>query len=388
MKRVYLLVLILILFLTGCNKSYYMSDEEIRLIYDKYSKRGTDNDNTIKKPYDDNQSSYLLGCSTFNGQNIYFDNGTMTVKVDKDAMIYSPLCMTAGCDHLSTLCESKLQKISMRCHGDGIYFLDGSSICYRDSEGSIKKIYTNTFKTEYTRKYDETRPSMLYGMMFIDEQTILVRGLHYFFKYNISTGEKTEPVVLPDGEILSSCYMDGAIYSTYNNMRLIKTSLNTGKSQVVSEQGIHPRVIGDRIWYAKWNDDEVCSLYSNNPEFTDEHLEISDGYVMFEVFGDVLVYEDNAHKSFYLRYGDGTIEKVFDYADLTYPYNKLPPKYQYDEQKRSPEAEAVIPLTYHDGEFYFAVPYHVVDKRGFEYEWNHVYKFNKNGELEELLMGY
>ena len=387
MKRVYLLVLILILFLTGCNKSYYMSDEEIRLIYDKYSKRGTDNDNTIKKPYDDNQSSYLLGCSTFNGQNIYFDNGTMTVKVDKDAMIYSPLCMTAGCDHLSTLCESKLQKISMRCHGDGIYFLDGSSICYRDSEGSIKKIYTNTFKTEYTRKYDETRPSMLYGMMFIDEQTILVRGLHYFFEYNISTGETTEPVVLPDGDIMSCCYMDGAVYSAYENMRLIKTSLNTGECQVVAEQGRYPRVIGNRIWYAKWKDG-VCSLYSNNAEFTDEQLEISDAYVMFEVFGDVVAYEDNAHKSFYLRYGDGKIEKVFDYADLTYPYDKLPSRYQYDEYKISPKARIAIPLAYADGEFYFAIPYPIVDKRGFGYCWNHVYKFNKNGELEELLMGY
>ena len=387
MKRVCLLVLILILFLTGCNKSYYMSDEEIRLIYDKYSKRGTDNDNTIKKPYDDNQSSYLLGCSTFNGQNIYFDNGTMTVKVDKDAMIYSPLCMTAGCDHLSTLCESKLQKISMRCHGDGIYFLDGSSICYRDSEGSIKKIYTNAFKTEYTRKYDETRPSMLYGMMFIDEQTILVRGLHYFFEYNISTGETTEPVVLPDGDIMSCCYMDGAVYSAYENMRLIKTSLNTGECQVVAEQGRYPRVIGNRIWYAKWKDG-VCSLYSNNAEFTDEQLEISDGYVMFEVFGDIVAYEDNAHKNFYLRYGDGTIQKVFDYEELTYPYDKLPSRYQYDEYKISPKAGIAIPLAYADGEFYFAIPYRIVDERGFEYYWNHVYKFNKNGELEELLMGY
>ena len=40
-----------------------------------------------------------------------------------------------------------------------------------------------------------------------------------------------------------------------------------------------------------------------------------------------------------------------------------------DEQNRSPKAEAVIPLAYDD-------------------VWNHVYKFNKNGELEELLMGY
>lgn len=387
MKHVYLLFLILIL-LTGCNKSYYLSDEEIGIIYDKYSRLGADSVDKLKKPYDDNQSSYLFGVSTSNGQDIYFDDGTMSVKVDTDAMIYSALCMTAGCSHMSTLCESKLQKISMRCHGDGIYFLDGSSICYRDLEGRIKKIYTNTFKTEYTEKHDATSPSMLYGMLFIDEQTLLVRGLHYFFQYNISTGETTEPIVLPDGDISSCCYMDGVVYADYNNMTFIKASLSTGESQVVSEQAIHPRVIGDRIWYAKWNNDGICSLYSNNTEFTDEQLEISDAYVMFEVFGDVVAYEDNAHKSFYLRYGDGTIQKVFDYEDLTYPYDKLPSKYQYDEYKISPKAGGAIPLAYNDGEFYFAIPYPIVDKRGFEYEWNHVYKFNKNWELEELLMGY
>ena len=206
------IVICLAFFLAGCNREYYVDKDTIRSIYDEV--RANKSEVTDDEGYDDEQSRYLFDGASAGSNYIYFTSGRTNYVVDTNNMTYRNMCDVVGCDHTGKSCEDSIDKNSIRYHKNGIYYLNGSSLYYRSDSGEVEKVFTNDFSTEWTKKMDPENPKLLLGMIFIDEHTLLMSGRNYYIKYDLATGERSNAVVVPEGDILSFCYSDGVIYSS------------------------------------------------------------------------------------------------------------------------------------------------------------------------------
>ncbi|MGN0375472.1 MAG: hypothetical protein ACI4EN_08240 [Butyrivibrio sp.] len=382
MKRVKLclIILVCVFFLPGCNKTYYLEREYINSIYEKAVMYNTDA--LSAQGYDNEQSSCWFDYSTSNGRQIYYVYPGSSLILDIKNMTYRNPCNVVGCNHTGAACENSFVKYCPRWHSDGLYFMNGSSLYYKNNDGEITKVFTNTFSTEWTQKMDPNEPGLLCGMIFLDEHTLLLAGRNYYLQYDLITNEVSEPVIAPDGIIFGFCYFDGIIFSSYDNGKLVRTDWDTGESKIISQQGYYVRKIGDRIWYAR-TADKMGVICSNNVDFTDEKIEINDAYVMFNVFDDVIIYSDSRNQCFYLKDSENNIRQLFSLEDLTYSFEKLPEKYHYNEDKSDPKPETVNFLHYENDNVYFAAGYPVRRKNASEY-WYVFYEIDSEGNITEF----
>ncbi len=369
----------LVLIFSGCNREYYVDKDSISDICEEARKNKLEViDN---EAYDDEPSKYFYDYASASENYIFYTSFDGSYVLDINNMTYRNMCNVSGCTHTGKACENAMEKCSIRYHKNGLYYLNGSSLYCRTNSGEINKVYTNDFSTEWSKKMDPENPELLTGMIFIDENTLLISGRNYYIKYDLTTGERSEAVVGTEGNILTFCYSDGVIFSSYENGKLVRTVWDTGESEQVSEHGSHVRLVNDRIWYANYS--PVGSrIYSNNLGFTDEKLEIENTEVMFDVFDDVVVYTDS-YESYYLYNQNGEIRELFHTEELTYFYDKLPQQYQHENGKTEFQVSEISFLYYENRELYLKALYLIEGDKGTEY-FCAFYKVDKDGNIIEF----
>ncbi len=373
------IVICMVFIFAGCSRKCYVDEDTINSIYEEARKNKSEI--MADEGYDGECNRYLFDCATASANYIYFSDYQGSYVLDTNNMTYRNMCNVAGCNHTGKTCEDSMEKRSIRYHKNGLYYLDGSKLYCKTNSGEVKKVFTNDFSNEWTQKMDPENPEFLTGMIFIDENTLLISGRNYYIKYDLTTGERSEAVVVPEGDISTFCYSDGVIFSSYGNGKLVKTVWNTGESELVSKFGSHVRLVNDRIWYANYSP-MGSKIYSNNLDFTDEKLEIENTEVMFDVFDDVVVYTDS-YEIYYLYNQNGEIRELFNLKELTYSYDKLPPQYQYTNNETEFEAEAVSFLNYEDENLYMKAEYFIEGDRGTKV-FGVFYKVDRDGNITEL----
>lgn len=381
-KTISVVAAIFVILLTGCNKQCYLNNQEIQQLYEAASKSHVD-ESIVSTNYDDERNSYFYDYATCGGNYIYYAYPERYIVLDINDMTYESLCSVAGCDHTGGTCENSFDKYLMRYYHGGVYYPNGSSLYYRNSKGENIKVFTNKYSSEWSRKMDPQNPSLIAKMIFIDENTLLMAGRNYYFKYDVTKDEASEPVVLPDGVIFSFCYKDGIIYSSYSNGTLVRTEWERGKSEVLSERIDHVQMMNNRIWYVKAAN-RTISLFSNNLNYTDERQEVTGMGGLFHVLGDAVAYMGEDDKTYYLYDTNGEIRELFNIQNLQYPYEKLPETHQYDEYKNNPDAETISFLHYENGNVYFTAQYDTRMKNGNDF-WNVFYKVDMNGKITEFM---
>lgn len=381
MKRVKIIIITLsvICCVAGCNRKYYVDEGTIGSLYEEALKNKSEI--TADEGYDDEQSRYEADYASASANYIYFSDYDGSYIVDIKNNTYSNMCNIAGCSHTGKSCVDSMAKISIRYHKNGLYFLNGSSLYCRTNDGEINKVYTNDFSTEWSKKMNPENPEVLKGMIFIDENALLMSGINFFIKYDLTTGERIDELVLPDGYVMDFCYSDGIIFSSYYNGKLVRTVWDTGESETVAKLGTNVRLINDRIWYAKYSPigSKICS---NNIGFTDEKIEIENTEVMFDVFDDVVIYTE-AYERYYLINKYGETRELFKIEDLTYSYDKLPPEYQYDNGETEFQPKMIYFLNYDNEDVYFEAKYWI-DCDGITKDFSTFYKVDTDGNITEL----
>ncbi len=327
--------------------------------------------------YDDskNNGSKQL---TQNSRYIY----TYLQRVDIINHSYSTFCSIVGCDHMNGGCEVKLRRSGLRCYENGVYYLHDDQICYRDYMGNISVIYTNTYSNEYTEKNDpETdnpdsgiSPTSIYGMIFADEHTLLVNGRNFFFLYDLNTGEATAPIEVYQSGISSYCLLDGKVYSSNDNAEVYSTDLAGTESVRVLEQGRNIQAYDGRLWYSKWTEG-ICSLYSNNTDFTDETEELYDIWPSFEVCDAGLLYLTPDYEQIKLYTWDGEDKTLVNLQEVEYQGGKE--GYEYSKL-------GFVEYTLIDDTLYFNVLYNGVGYSSYDYENPYVWYSVRDGVMTEF----
>lgn len=323
-------------------------------------------DETLK---DNTETEQLRGCDdsancwysmevTANSKYIY----TPYWRVNRETQTYGAFCSVVGCTHQGGNCETGIQRSGLRCFDEGVYYTSGDTIYYRNSVGEIQKIYTNTYSNDYTKKNfpktdDENSnvsPEMLGGLIFADDHTLLVSGKNFFFLYDLSTGKATEPVDVCESYFLSFCILNGQVYSSDYNGELYHTDLETGVSERVLEQGYNVRTASDRLFYVKWVNGEA-QICSNNAEFSDEVVEVSQSSPMFEVCGDHIVYYSADYSQILLHTAEQEILLLDAVDEISYPDAS---------QQDTAISVGLDVFWYTDGILYFDKMFNCVDDAG------------------------
>ena len=373
------IVACLVFILAGCNRKYYVDKSTIGSLYEEALKNKSEI--TADEGYDDERSRYDADYASAGANYIYFSDNDVSYIVDIKNNTYRNMCNIAGCSHTGNSCIDSMVKISIRYHKNGLYFLNGSSLYCRTNSGEINKVFTNDFSTEWSNEISPENPEILKGMIFIDEDTLLMSGINFFIKYDLTTGERTGELVIQDGYVMDFCYSDGIVFSSHYNGNLVRSVWDTGESETVAKLGTNVRLINDRIWYAKFSPvgSKICS---NNLSGTDEKVEIENTEVMFDVFEDAVIYTDS-YEIYYLYNQDGEPRELFNVEDLTYSYDKLPAEYQYKNDETEFKPNWIRFLDFKHEEVYIVAEYWI-DCDGISKVFCTFYKVDKDGNITEL----
>lgn len=366
----------MILCLSACQKSTYVPENEITFGIEEGT---TGMDDSGRSSYDSTPHESFLKY-TSNGAEIYALTGAYQYKVDLSDGTFSYLCDQLECEHNDNDCEMLDGKVAIRCYKDGILFTRGDSLYYREADGKINQLFTNETSTDYALEF-EKNPYDIYGIIFINENDLLLFGVNYVFTYNLQTNESGKIMEISKGPVTSNAYLNGKLYSTISGGELFVMDLGSGKSQKLADQGIRVKVYGDGIAYCKWNEG-ICSIYSNNQEFNDEKLLIEDVQPDFHIFGDDILYTDD---SVIYICENGCAKVLCDAKKLEYEYARLPIEYQNDDINR-PNAKLgyCLYFYYEQGNLLLELVFDVYDENGYPCQLYTYYLVDENGEVKYL----
>ncbi len=300
--------------LTACGNNNYDAYVELNALVSEAEEEPSTNTETTDTSSDYQVEGYdttTFSCSvcaggTFSANEVYL--------YTSDYRLYfatgecDVFCDVTGCKHNTDNCEDfdGFGRSCVRYYGNDTICLVGDSICYRSAESVgtdnyYTVLYTNSFSTEYSRKNYPTNedssqsPTMLSDFIFMDDHTLLVKGVNYVFTFDLDSNTASDPVEVCDSTILSITYLDNQIFISNFNAEVYCVDIASGTSTRMLEEGYYVKAANGRLWYAAWVDG-VANLYSNNADFTDEVLEVTDASVVFSPCEDGILldmYSDN-----------------------------------------------------------------------------------------------
>ncbi len=367
--------------MTSCNKNTYVPYEELT-----FNTENTENLDNVEQSIENDEENNVFDASKYCEMHIISDNGKEAFSLlgslprilDIEDKSYRWLCTKLECDHTEKDCIMNEGKNWFRVYKNGYLYTKDANIYYQKMNGERELLFTNSFVSDFEKSMD-WEPSMEF--LFIDEDNLLIEGRNYVFTYNISSDMCGEIIEVADIDILSSCYYEGEAYVCLSTGEMYRINLNTGEVSYLLEQGYHPKFFEDRIYYCKWYKG-VCSIYSNNTEFTDEKLFVENTGALFGVCEKGIYYFKDTEV--FLINVNGEIEFSFDVSDWEYDYDKLPSKYQSDDINRpNAKINCIYNMHYMSDGFIIGVSYDVYSELNMG-AYDVYYEIDENGEIYEF----
>ena len=365
--------------ITSCNKNTYVPYEELTV--------NTENEDTIENTTANEEENNVFDACKYSEVRLVSDNGKevfilidfMPRILDIENKSYRWLCTKLECDHSESDCVMQERKAWFRAYKDGYMYTKNDNLYYQKMNGEREVVFTNSYTSNLEK---DMGWDTCMTFLFIDEDNLLIVGRNYLFTYNISGNRCGDIIEVADTYIFSSCYYDGIAYTCMSTGELYKANLDSGEVSYVLEQAYNPKFFEDRIYYCKWYKG-VCSIYSNNTEFTDEKLFLENAGPMFNVCEEGIYYAKD--KEVFLVNINGETEYSVDVSDWEYDYDRLPSKYQSDDVNRpNAETSSIAELHYVEGELIFCVNYKVYSKLN-EGLYSVYYGVDENGEIYEFM---
>ena len=367
--------------ITSCNKNTYVPYEELT-----FNTENTANSDYVEESTENGEDSNVFDTRKYTEMRIISDNKEeVFVLIDFSPRIlniekksYKWLCTKLECDHTENDCVMHERRDWFRVYKNGYLYTKGANLYYQKVNGEKELVFSNSFVSDFEKSmgWDACRT-----FLFIDENNLLMCGKNYFFTYNINTNTYGEIIEVADVAIFSYCYYEGDVYACLSTGELYRINLNTGEVSYLLEQGYHPKFYEDRIYYCKWYKG-VCSIYSNNTEFTDEKLFAENTDAVFSVCEKGIYYTKDTE--IFLINFNGEIEFSLGVSDWEYDYDKLPSKYQSDDINRpNAKSNGISNLHYVSGDFVFSVIYDVYTELN-QGQFDVYYGVDENGEIFEF----
>lgn len=367
--------------MTSCNKNTYVPYEELT-----FNTENTENSDNVEHAIENDEENNVFDARKYSEMYIVSDNGkeafvllgSMPRILDIEDKSYRWLCTKLECDHTEKKCIMNEERSWFRVYKRGYLYTKGANLYYQKMNGERELLFTNSYVSDFEKSmgWDSCM-----AFLFIDEDNLLIEGRNYVLTYNISSNTCGEIIEIADIDIFSSCYYEGEAYVCLSTGEMYRINLNSGEVSYLLEQGYHPKFYEDRIYYCKWYKG-VCSIYSNNTEFTDEKLFAENTGALFGVCEKGIYYFTDTE--FFLINANGETEYSLDVSDWEYDYDKLPSEYQIDDINR-PNAKILNISNLHcvTGKFIFEVTYEVYTELN-QSSYRVYYGVSENGEIFEF----
>lgn len=266
---------------------------------------------------------------TSDGEALYFEQN----RCDLNNNTNLSFCSVPGCEHNdSSVCEALQPRYSQRYWHGYIFFTKGSGVYRRSTNGEVELVYENKFTTEFSEKnypvkeYDPlkgmldntTSPSMLDSLLFIDENRLLVFASNFVFILDITTGKASKFTEVGNSIFNSACIGEGVAFISNMDGELWRFDMNDQSVKRMLQDGKFPTIIGDKIYYTKWNDGSLL-LCRNNLEFTDEKTILENIQLQYEVSADGIFYtkREDRKSIFFFSFDDEKTSRFITIKDFS-----------------------------------------------------------------------
>lgn len=239
--------------------------------------------------FDDKAYNTMSVEFTVNGDYLYAV-GMKNLRINAKSGEVQALCSKAGCAHdtdsLDCTAYKKMQ--SPLSSPDGIYYCIDNKLCLYDGKNHIV-ILRNDFCTEYE---EETYPENQYliRLMYSDGLFYLM-GPTYYFTYNPSSGEKSEPVVVADSVMRSMSIGGENLYYATDTAELYIYNILSGERKKLDDNVWKLDFVNDLLYYIKY-ENGIPMLYRADKNGDNANKIIEDCYVNCAITEDCIYYQN------------------------------------------------------------------------------------------------
>lgn len=278
--------------LCGCgsqqNKGYVDTSEFIESI--------ENNSDTEKGDYfgghqfDDRAYNTMSAGFTVNGNYLYYMQ-MKNLRIDGQSGEVEVVCHKAGCAHSAGSPDCTAYQImrSPVSSPNGIYYCSENKLCLYDGKDT-KVILKNNFCTKYEEevypdnKYDITHLIYSGGLLYLT-------GASFYFTYNPSSGETSEPVVISDSSVMSTDIDVENLYFTTDSAELFIYNVSAKESKKLDDNVWQLDFANGRLYYTKY-ENGVPMLYSADKNGENAKKILEDCYVNICVTEDYIYYQN------------------------------------------------------------------------------------------------
>lgn len=239
--------------------------------------------------FDDKAFRIMTLGFTVNGDQIYAQ-GPKNTRIDGKSGEVSVLCTKDGCDHdiNSPGCTANMLMQSWISSPDGIYYCSDNNFCLYDGK-THTVILQNDFYTDYEEEfYSDSKCSI--STVYRDGLFYLV-GATYYFTYDPSSGEKSEPVVIADTAMWTLAVGEGNVYYITDTDEAYIYNIASGERKKLGGNITTLDFVNGVLYYTQY-ENGVPMLYAADKDGGNAKKILEDCWVNFAVTEDCIYYQN------------------------------------------------------------------------------------------------
>ncbi len=264
----------------------------------------------------DDKSIAIMTSEYSVNEDVLYAAGIKNLRIDGQSGEVRALCSKAGCAHEPNSPDCTAFRI-MRTplsSPNGIYYCNDNKLCLYDGKDN-KVILENRFCTEYE---EEAYPDSKYNIsVMYGDGLFYLKGATYYFTYDPSNGERSDPIVISKSNIYSMDVGGGNIYYTTDSAELHIYNISTGEQKKAADNIWKLDYVNERLYYTGY-ENGVPMLYSADKNGGDVKKIIEDCYVNCCVTENCIYYQNysDPDKSVFVCGIDGSNPKKIVFPKL------------------------------------------------------------------------
>ena len=296
---------------SGQNSAYADNSDHVSMVEDVKTDSVLQFENN---GFDDKSLRIMTYGFTVNGDQIYAQGKKNTIIDGKNGEV-SVLCAEEDCDHdiNSPDCTANMNMVSCISSPDGIYYCVDNKFCLYDGK-SHNVILQNDFCTDYEEEfYPDSRYEI--GSMYSNNLFYLV-GATYYFTYDPSSGETSEPVVIADTTMWTVAVGEGNVYYTTNTDEAYIYNISSGEKTKLGNDITTLDFVNGVLYYTQY-ENGVPMLYAADKDGGNAKKILQDCWVNFAVTESCIYYQNyfDPEYSVYVCGLDGSDPRKLKFTD-------------------------------------------------------------------------
>lgn len=208
-------------------------------------------------------------------------------------------CDIPGCTHTDwETCEAGYYSVihEFLAYGDTLYYASDGAL-YSEKNGKTEKLFTNTYVPDID--WEDIVADNAVGVYLIKDDYLYLKGLNFFYRYHLKTGEISERYDL--GKLIGTLSLDvigDKMYITSTAYEFFCYDMENKTLEKLDDMVTYIKCTENKVYYCHLDDGLNC-LYSMNPDGSNRTKLIDDCYVNFMISENTVYYTSfSTHKSY------------------------------------------------------------------------------------------